>query len=55
MLSGSAVNVLAGLTIVIGAGMALWKGYNIWRANNMVFSEFDFRISSCIVVISSPI
>lgn len=43
MLSGSAVNVLAGLTIVIGAGMALWKGYNIWRANNMVFSEFDFN------------
>lgn len=43
MLDSGAVNFLAGITIVIFVGMGLWKGYNIWRRNNMVFAEFDFN------------
>jgi hypothetical protein len=42
IISGNIVNILAGVTIIIFVGLALYKGYDIWRRDNMVFPEIDF-------------
>ena len=42
IISGNVVNILAGITIIIFVGLGLFKGYDIWRRDNMVFAEIDF-------------
>ena len=42
MLSSNNANILAGITIVIISGIIIYKSYNLYRRDNMVFTEFNF-------------